>query len=414
MWKLLFGGMLIGLGGCWGGSPEPLKPAQFQSQERPGERSGERVAENAPAAPASGEVAAASPATVPATQSASSGQFMTLGTVVAEANGHPIYADKILTQLEPALSGKARQLDARAFRQFATTLIHDKVLEELNGELEFAAASRSLTEDDKKLAEALTMQWRQKKITEAGGALAVAKDKMKKDGMDFDEALDRQYRLYTILLDQERRIKPRVQVGAADIRRYYETHMDQEFSRPSSIKVRVIKIDWESTTDGKQGAATRIGELLQRALHGEDFGELAGSMNDDKFLKDQKGLIGDHGWTQKGAYGNKEVEKAIWELQKGQITEVPIEYRGAYYIAKVEDRKDGEVTAFESEKTQESIRNVLVASQMSKLRQEELSRLRNSAFMRFDEGMVTPAIEMAMQKYVMWKAGESPTAEISR
>ena len=405
MRKLMIGGVLAAaVIGC-SSVPKPLKPGQFA----------DRPIETAEPASTNGTVARDTATTGPATKSASSGQFMTLGTVVAEANGHPIYADKIIAQLEAPLSGKAHQLDPRAFKQFATTLIHDKIEEELNGELEYAAAARSLSEDDKKLAEALTMQWRQKKITEAGGALAVAKDKMRKDkeGSDFDQELDRRYRLYTILLDQERRIKPRVQVGAADIRRYYQAHLDQEFSRPSSIQVRLIKIDWENTTGGKEGAAKKIGDILQKALHGESFEELATSANEDGFLKEHAGLIGDKGWTQKGAYANKEVEKAVWELQKGQITEVPVEYRKAYFIAKVEDRKDGEVTPFESEKTQETIRELLVSSQMSKLRHEELSRLRNSAFLRFDESMMNPAVDMAMQKYVLWRATDSATAEVS-
>ncbi len=404
MRKLMFGGVLAAAAVGCSSSPKPIQPGQFV----------DRPPESTDTVSTDGTVARDTTTTGPATRTASSGQFMTLGTVVAEANGHPIYADKVLAQLEAPLSGKAHSMDSRAFRQFATALIHDKIEEELNGELEYAAAARSLSEDDKKLAEALTMQWRQKKITEAGGALAVAKDKMRKDkeGSDFDEELDRRYRLYTILLDQERRIKPRVQVGAADIRRYYQAHLDQEFSKPSSIQVRLIKIDWEAT-GGKEEAAKKIGGILQKALGGESFEELAKSTNDDAFLKEHAGLIGDKGWTQKGAYANKEIEKAVWQLQKGQLTEVPVEFRKAYFIAKVEDRKDGEVIPFESEKTQETIRDILVSSQMSKLRREELSRLRNSAFLRFDESMMNPAVDMAMQKYVLWRAGDSATAEVS-
>src|ERR1051325_3277213 len=56
------------------------------------------------------QISAAIPTTRPSTrptQGASSGVYMYIGTVVAEVNGQPIYADKILGKIDTELSVKA-------------------------------------------------------------------------------------------------------------------------------------------------------------------------------------------------------------------------------------------------------------------------------------------------------------------
>src|SRR5437867_13455137 len=108
---------------------------------------------------------------------------MYIGTVVAEVNGQPIYADKILAKIDAELSAKAPLLEPREFRQAAESAVRKQVKYDIALELQFAAAQRNSTNEDQQRAEALAAQWRQREITKAGGSVAVARRlSLDKDG----------------------------------------------------------------------------------------------------------------------------------------------------------------------------------------------------------------------------------------
>src|SRR6267142_2803245 len=112
------------------------------------------------------------PATRPAV-GASSGTFMYIGTVVAEVNGQPIYADKILAKVDTELSAKAPLLEPREFRLAAESAIRRQIKYDIPLELKFAAAQRSCTDEDRQRAFLLAVNWRTREIIKAGGSLAV-------------------------------------------------------------------------------------------------------------------------------------------------------------------------------------------------------------------------------------------------
>jgi len=157
---------------------------------------------------------------------ASSGQYMTLGGVVAEVNGTPIYANKVLSVLDPILREKARKLDADSFRRQAKQDIDRRIQELVRLELFYAAAQRSLGPDDKKLADLMTVQWRMQQITKAGGSVELARRRARDEfGMDFDEMAQEQSHNELIRIYDQKKIIPKIQVSASDIREYYDKHL---------------------------------------------------------------------------------------------------------------------------------------------------------------------------------------------
>ena len=70
---------------------------------------------------------------------ASSGTFMYIGTVVAEVNGQPIYANKILSKVDAELSAKAPLLEPGEFRAAATNAILKQIKYDIALEQEYAA-----------------------------------------------------------------------------------------------------------------------------------------------------------------------------------------------------------------------------------------------------------------------------------
>src|SRR5947209_7559948 len=101
------------------------------------------------------QITALIPTTRPATKptvGASSGTFMYIGTVVAEVNGQPIYADKILAKLDAEFSVKAPLLEPREFRQAAESAIRKQIKYDIALELQFAAAQRNSTDEEQQRA----------------------------------------------------------------------------------------------------------------------------------------------------------------------------------------------------------------------------------------------------------------------
>src|SRR5947207_9567824 len=145
--------------GCGSNShlPATLKPQSFQpganaaptqpTQANGGAANSAAKTQNVNTAD-DAQLSANIPTTRPATRpvvGASSGTFMYIGTVVAEVNGQPIYADKILTKVDTELSAKAPILEPREFKLAAISAIDRQINYEIHLEIEFAGAQRNTT-----------------------------------------------------------------------------------------------------------------------------------------------------------------------------------------------------------------------------------------------------------------------------
>jgi hypothetical protein len=331
---------------------------------------------------------------------ASSGQYMTLGGVVAEVNGTPIYANKVLASLDPILRQKARQLDAGRFRMEAAADIRKTIEELVRVELFYAAAQRTLEPDDKRLAEGLTIQWRMQQITRAGGSLELAKRRARDEfGADFDDLVQEQSRTELTRIYEQKKIIPRIQVTAGDIRDYYDKNVDRKFSDAERVKFRLLKVD-NIRSGGKEQAFNKIEDKYKRAKAGEDFMEMAMKENDERMFAGKEPLE-----MAPTSFSITKVREALPKLQPGQVSD-PIPDAGAFYLVKLEERKPGRVRPFEEQAVQDECRSTLRLEQYRKLRELDFARLMKSAAIRGDLEMANIAIDMAMQKYAQYAAAK--------
>jgi parvulin-like peptidyl-prolyl isomerase len=337
------------------------------------------------------------------------GLYMTLGGVVAEVNGTPIYANQLLTKIDKVLSAKAREMDFDTFRAYARSELRDARDRQIADEVEYAAAQRLLTADDKKLIEQMAMpRFYQQKVTEAGGSVEQAKRKARAEGTTFDDVLEQEHRKMMQELLYQRRIIPRIQVPVGDMREFYDKNKDKLYTERAQAQFRVIKIDPKRIggDHAQEDALKRIKVIREEALSGADFATLAAKENQDDYLRTHSGDPG--GWMQKDSYRIDAVDKAIWQLKEpGQITDV-IENPddGALYIAKLEARKEGRVRPFDDQAVQDEIRGRLSQQQFASLHEQLRSDLLKEAVIRGgnDDSLLESAIDMAMQKYPRWAA----------
>ncbi len=338
------------------------------------------------------------PATGPAIGK-SDGAYMILGGVVAEVDSSPVYANRVLTELDLPLRQKAKDLAPKQFQDFARQQISEEIVKLIHEELEYAAAQRGLEQDDMRIADMATQDWRKKQISAAGGSLEVARSKAARDGSDFDEIVQQQYRSNVVQIYYEKKIYPKIQVSAQDLRKYYERKKASEFSEREAARFRVIEISFEKT-GGRDKALAKATEKLTRLQKGEEFAHMASVENDNAWLAANAGFPGKDP-IERGHYAQQNVDDEVWKLQPGQITGI-VEGKAAFYIARMEERRDGRVRPFEEQETQASIRNALERSQFTALREAHLMELEQRASVRTDEQMMNIALDMAMQKYQQW------------
>jgi parvulin-like peptidyl-prolyl isomerase len=338
------------------------------------------------------------PTTAPTT-AGTTGQYLTVGGVVALVNGVPIYANKVIALVEPVLSARAKELTPEQFRGVATKEITLQMVALRNLELEYAAAEQNLGEKDKKLAQFLTEHWRQRQISAAGGSEQLARRLAAERGEDFDELVHQQYRLKMSQVYYEKEIVPQIQVTASEIRDYYDRHRDKEFTHPGAARFRLIKIDVKKA-GGREPALDKITGLRNRIVKaGQPFEEIARSVNDDPRWLRSGGDLGAS--IEYGAFAIEPVERAVWATPDGQVTDV-IETPTAMYIAKVESKTKGSVDPFESEQVQAKIVETLKARDFRAMRQKEQERLFKESVFTTSAQMMNTAIEMAMQNYPRW------------
>ena len=348
----------------------------------------------------------ASPATLPATTApaartgVSSGVAMTIGSVVCEVNGSPIYADRVLKSLSRVFAAEAKRRGERDFRKYAAAEIEKQVTLFVEQELAYAAAKKNLDSREQEYASAMTMRTRAQWITAAGGSVEQARAKAAAEGRNFDEIVEEEYRTNMVRVYYTKRLMPRAQVRADEMRRYYNQNMSTAFTEHAQAQFRVIKID-VAKTGGVPQAQAKIDDLHARAARGEDFAELARTVNDDPHLMRQ---AGDVGWVQQGAFAVEPLEEAVWKLpEPGQVTPV-VRVGDAFYIARLEGRKPGRVRPFEEEAVQAQIRKVLQGEMLQTLRAREREMLMRDAIVYPYPPAYDVVLDMAMQKYPDWAA----------
>jgi len=359
--------------------------------------------------------------------------YMIVGTVVAEANGKAIYADKVLQKLDAALYAKAvdrqKPYNEQEFRAYASALINKEVNNSIFDELEFAAAQRDNTDEEQQIAAGMTFLWRQRAITHAGGSLAVARQKaLQEENMDFDELAMQQYRRWMVFVYYEKHVWPRVQLSANDMRRYYKKNLDK-FSEDPSVLFRVIRIG-VAETGSRERAAAKAKLIYEKAVKGEDFKALASSTsyNDDRKWAQNGGYqdvveklvpvnpdakeghpdfgkvktVREGKWFPKDTLKAMELEAALFAAEKGSVI-APVESGQAFYVAKLEDKKAGSVRGFEDPLVQAQIREVMRGERRRELRDKELQKLIASSVHRKDPQAIETTVDMAMQKYAIWR-----------
>lgn len=352
----------------------------------------------------------AMPGTMPSTQpggidsSDQSPRYFVVGGLVAEVNGVPIYASKILHLNALSFRKEAPDLDAMRFRQRVKMVVDGTINEQIRTELLVAVAKRTLANDDLKLADMLTYMWRQRQITDAGGSEELARRRAEASGQTFAEQTEDQHKQILVQLHEERMMKNKVVITGDDMRQYYHDHTEQ-FTAHASASFYLLQIspaDLAQAGDNheatRQRALNSIKDWHDRVAKGEDFAAICQQYNTLTVYKQQLNLP---------HVRMKDVDAELWRLPIGKISD-PIEDEGNFYLVRVDSRQDAAVSSFDDAKVQDRIRNALEVAQLNKLKEAEIDKLEKSAIVKRDGTMVQTCIDMVMENYPIWHNSKAP------
>ena len=209
-------------------------------------------------------------------------------------------------------------------------------------------------------------------------------DAVKTQGMDYE---DFKNNLRNRLLTNHvisREVSSRIPIDKAEVKKYYEEHKG-EFVRPEQVALREIFVSTEGKTEAEIPALEkRAKDMLEKVKNGDDFAEIAKRHSDDANTAKQGG---DLGIFERGKL-SKEIEDAVFKLQKNQLTDVIRTKQGFIFLQVLEHYPSGEQPL---EKVEPEIMNRLYQARMEPALRTYLKTLREESYVVVKPGYADTA-----------------------
>jgi len=277
-------------------------------------------------------------------------------TIVATVNSIPIFASDIL---EP-YTLNLRQAEKQHTPEEVNLIKRDLIQKHMQPHIEKAVLVSALREDlDKEKMDQLDVQMeaafkdeieRLKKQANVGTRVelegVLGREGVRLDTLKTNFAA-RQMAMFYI----GQKANAKVQFSRQELLDWYNAHKE-EYVIEALARWQQIRISY-----GKSGGKTQAAKIMQQVVAalraGEDFGKVATEFSDGP----RKAKAGVWDWTAPGSLAEENVDRAIWDVEVGSISQV-LQTNSAFVLVKVLERKGGGYTPFED--VQDAINEKLV------------------------------------------------------
>jgi hypothetical protein len=277
-------------------------------------------------------------------------------TIVATVNSIPIFASDIL---EP-YTLNLRQAEKQHTPEEVNLIKRDLIQKHMQPHIEKAVLVSALREDlDKEKMDQLDVQMeaafkdeieRLKKQANVGTRVEL-EEVLGREGVRLDTLKTnfaaRQMAMFYI----GQKANAKVQFSRQELLDWYNAHKE-EYAIEALARWQQIRISY-----GKSGGKTQAAKIMQQVVAalraGEDFGKVATEFSDGP----RKAKAGVWDWTAPGSLAEENVDRAIWDVEVGSISQV-LQTNSAFVLVKVLERKGGGYTPFED--VQDAINEKLV------------------------------------------------------
>ena len=305
-------------------------------------------------------------------------------TEVARVNNTiPIFAGDVLDPFTLNLRQAEQQLTPEQLNRLKAKLIQ----ENLQPHIEKAVLVSALRESiDKEQLEQLNGQ--------LAGAFKEEVERLKKQAnvgtrFELEQALEREgVDLATLRGNFEARqmamfyigknADAKMQFSRQELLDWYNENRDQ-YAIKAETRWQQIRISFDKS-GGKADAARKMQQVVAVLRNGEEFGDVAREFSDGP----RKADSGVWDWTAPDSLAEENVDKALWQIPVGTISQV-LETPSAYVLVKVLERQGGGYTPFED--VQNAINTKLVNESRTSAAEAVVKKLMDSATIStvFDE-----------------------------
>jgi parvulin-like peptidyl-prolyl isomerase len=255
--------------------------------------------------------------------------------VVATVNGRPIlrrdFDLAVQVQLRGRLQGGLRLEELRAVRE--------KVLESLiDNEVLYQKAAKSRLDVPDADVEAEIQRIRAG-FPDPGDFARV----LDEEGVSEADFRDQVRRSILVTRFVEREVVDGVAIEEEDLRRYYDQNPG-EMTRPEAARVSqiMVRVAADAPPEARATARQKIEEILKELRSGKDFADLARKYSEGP----EADRGGDTGFVSQGGGAPPLLERAAFQLQPGQTSDI-IETRIGFHILRVKERRPAGPIPFE-------------------------------------------------------------------
>lgn len=160
-------------------------------------------------------------------------------------------------------------------------------------------------------------------------------------------------------------------VDEAEIVSYHKLH-PEEFTDPPEFKLKAITLTSGSGSD--EGIEPKKQEISRKIAAGEDFGALASEYSEGP----EKETNGDLGSFKKGNLA-RELEEPVENLKEGEVTPW-IQFRNAWYLLKLVEKKEARVKPFEE--ARDDIQKILLGEKTQVKFLEFMKELKEKSYIK--------------------------------
>ncbi len=164
--------------------------------------------------------------------------------------------------------------------------------------------------------------------------------------------------------------KDATRLSRQELMDWYEQNKAQ-YAIEAAVKWQQIRIN-SSGDGGREAAFAKMKQAIDALRNGAEFGAVAKQFSDGP--KRDTGGIWD--WTKQGSLADEKVERALFEIPAGKISQ-PLETGSAFVLVKVVERRDAGFVPFEE--VQDKINNKLQSEARRDAAQNVIKDLNNTA-----------------------------------
>ena len=192
-------------------------------------------------------------------------------------------------------------------------------------------------------------------------------DKLKARGSSIDRERRAYFERMLSMGWMQEKVKTDVEIPLSDILGYYEQHLD-DYKFKAQAKWEELMVSFDKFPD-KASAYAAIAQMGNQVMQGAPLADVAKAGSQGPTASDG----GVYDWTTEGSLAAKEIDRALFGLPVGGMSQI-IESNRGFHIVRVVDRKAAGKKSFED--AQADIKKQLKKDNMSKQVEKYMSELK--------------------------------------